>query len=546
MVTDSIMGLGRALFQEAGDGLFLFDPDTDQLVDVNPMAERLTGCPRADLLQKPATYWFRFAGQNGSKDRLRQASSHSGVFHAQDGFVLRTARDGVWLPVNLTIARLHVKPKVLALLTVRDMHERAQSEKKAQRAEATLQRVLASVSDCLWSAEISTAGQWSFRYISPVAEKLTGRSPQVLQKGLLEWRNLVHPEDRPRWEKALARCRTGVSGEEEYRVVWPDGSVRWLHDRVAVSRGADGKLLLDGVLRDVTERNHAVDAMARERHLLYTLMDHLPDSIYFKDRESRFIRINAAMARLFGLKQPSEAKGKTDFDFFTPEHAAPAYRDEQQVLRTGVPLVNQEEKETWPDGSVTWVSTTKMPLRDLEGHIIGTFGVSRDITQRKQFEVELHKAKEAAEAANRAKSEFLCNMSHEIRTPMNGVLGMTDLALGTKVPPETREYLLMAKQSAQSLLAVINDILDFSKIEARKLHLESVDFNLRDKVGDMIKTLALRAQQKGLELACHIPPDVPEWVTGDPNRLCQILLNLVGNAIKFTQRGEVVLRVAVL
>ena len=217
--------------------------------------------------------------------------------------------------------------------------------------------------------------------------------------------------------------------------MWPDGNERWLNDHATVSRGADGTLLIDGVLSDVTERKLAVDAMARERHLLYTLMDNLPDNIYFKDRESRFVRINAAMARLFGLKQPSEATGKTDFDFFAREHAEQAFRDEQQVLRTGEPLVNLEEKETWPDGSVTWVSTTKMPLRDRQGTVIGTFGVSRDITQRKQFEVELQKAKEAAEEASRAKSEFLCNMSHEIRTPMNGVLGMTELALETNLTP---------------------------------------------------------------------------------------------------------------
>src|SRR5947208_1723346 len=129
---ETIAGLGQALFLEGGDGLFLFDPDTDQLVDVNPMAERLTEYSRKDLLNKPATYWFRFAGQNGSKDRLRQASRQSGIFHAQDGFVLRTSKDGVWIPVNITIARLHVEPKVLALLTVRDMRERAHAEKQVQ------------------------------------------------------------------------------------------------------------------------------------------------------------------------------------------------------------------------------------------------------------------------------------------------------------------------------------------------------------------------------------------------------------------------------
>jgi len=298
--------------------------------------------------------------------------------------------------------------------------------------------------------------------------------------------------------------------------------------------------------RDVSRQMRAEEALAQERSLLRTLVESLPDYIYAKDLESRFLLLNTPGARMMGAQTPDELLGKTDFDIYSKELASQYYADEQRVFQTGQPLVGQAEPCWDPvTNSAKWLLTTKVPFRDGSGRIIGLVGSGRDITASRLVAEELQKAKEGAEAASRAKSEFLANMSHEVRTPMNAILGMTDLALDTELSPEQREYLSTVKASAESLMTVINDILDFSKIEAGKLDMECIDFSLLDNLEETTRSLASPAQEKGLELVCDVGPEVPARVLGDPTRLRQIITNLLGNAIKFTERGEVALEVEV-
>jgi PAS domain S-box-containing protein len=278
---------------------------------------------------------------------------------------------------------------------------------------------------------------------------------------------------------------------------------------------------------------------------LRQVIDMCPDRISVKDNEGRYTLINQALGQELG-QSAEEIVGKRDRDLdLDPSQVQSTEQEDRDVLESRSEMRIPEQMRTDRSGQPMWFYTVKRPMLDESGRATHLLQVSNDITAHKQAEQTLQRAREAAEAANRAKSEFLANMSHEIRTPLNGIIGMSELCLDTDLSSEQREYVQALKLSGDSLLGVINDILDFSKIEAGKLELESRRFEIREMLGTVLKTLALQAHSKGLELLCDIASDVPQVVQGDSTRLRQILLNLIGDAIRATAKGEVCVRIAV-
>jgi PAS domain S-box-containing protein len=313
--------------------------------------------------------------------------------------------------------------------------------------------------------------------------------------------------------------------------------------------------------------------VSRREQQLRALLDSIPDAVWFKDKDGHIIEVNAPFASLAG-KPATDILGKTDGDLWPADIAEAIRLDDREVISSKTRRRSQRNVLR-PDGTSIWLETVNTPIVDPSGQVVGTAGICRDITLTREAEQVLQRSNDElearvrcrtyeieeanrvlelaieranrmaveAEVANQAKGEFLANMSHEIRTPMNGVLGMAGLLLDTPLNTVQREYTATVKRSAESLLGIINDILDFSKIEAGHLELEIMDFDLREILGDVLEVLQHRVQEKKLILRCLVDPGVPEALRGDPGRLRQILLNLVGNAIKFTNRGEVTIRV---
>ena len=294
-------------------------------------------------------------------------------------------------------------------------------------------------------------------------------------------------------------------------------------------------------LRAAQIERERMEAAIREREArLAAVLDNSPAVITVKDLDSRYELVNSQFEMITGIPR-GRLRQKSDFDLF-PEHTAKVLRaNDEKVIRTGAPVYVEEQM---PDlhGMRTYISN-KFPLWDAAGKIVSVCSISTDITERKQAEQEILDAHEAAEMANRAKSSFLAVMSHEIRTPMNAIINMTGLALDTELTPKQQQYLSVSHSAAKNLLGIINDILDFSKIEAEKLDLEQAPFSLRTVLEEVTETFRARVVEKHVELITHVLPDVPNELIGDALRFRQVITNLVGNAFKFTNEGEVVVKV---
>jgi PAS domain S-box-containing protein len=480
----------------------------------------------------------------------------------------RIRKDGSHIHISITLSPIYgPEGRLTSILALaRDITQKIRAEKALQQSEEKFRQLAENIDEVFWMIDREAA---QLLYVSPAYQAIWGRTCESLYSNPASWFDAVHSDDRTRAEEVWQRQLKGEAVENEYRIVRPDGVVRWIRGRAFPIFDDSGRLIrVAGFAEDATNWKLAEEAQRISESRFRRLVDSNIIGVFTGDASKQICEANDAFLQIAGYPREDLDGGVIRWDRLT----APGFEHVnqcivQQLAANGVtaPL----------DTEIIGKDGRRVPalvgLASLDGAKGQAIGFVLDLTERKQAELTLAQylseiedsqariaeqsrqltqqaedlalARDQAEAANRAKSQFLASMSHEIRTPINGVIGMTKLLLDTKLSPEQQRYAEVACTSGETLLALINDILDFSKIEARKLVLESVDFNLRALLEGTVEILAAPASQKGLELTCLVAPETPSLVRGDSCRLRQVLLNLAGNALKFTQQGEVAIRV---
>ena len=455
------------------------------------------------------------------------------------GELLNRKKNGelYWESVSIS-PMLDAGGRITHFLAVReDRTTQKRAEEALRASEARYRAIVEDQTDLICrflpDGTLTLANDAYCRYFSRGRDQLIG---QTLM-------SLIQVEDRPRLAQQLKAIGPGNPvATIEHRVILPSGEVRWqLWTNRAIFNDQGRLIEFQAVGQDITERKQADEALRQSEERFRFVAQATNDVVWDWNLLTDEVRWNASLQTVFGY---SVEDVRSDIAWWMErihpddrEHARASF---QEAIDGGGSFWSSEYRYQRRDGSYADILDRGYVIHDDTGKPVRMIGAMMDITDRRRNEEELRQARDVAEAANRAKSEFLANMSHEIRTPMNGVIGMTGLLLGTPLTSEQREYVEAIRSSGDALLTIINDILDFSKIEAGRLELESQPFDLRECIEESLDLLAARAAEKGLELAYLVEEDVPALLAGDVTRVRQVLVNLIGNGIKFTQHGEVV------
>ncbi len=452
--------------------------------------------------------------------------------------------DGTSFPVEYWSHPQIVSGEVYgAVVTFVDITERRRIEESLRNMSQATEASPASV--------VITDPAGNITYVNPKFTEITGytydqvvgQNPRILKSGE------THPEN---YQQLWQTITSGKTWKGEFHNKKKSGDLFWENASISPLTDKRGKIInFIAVKEDITERKQAEEELKRQMSLIHSLLDSIPDRIFFKDIHGVYLGCNPPFCEFVGRSR-EEIIGKTDYDLFDKD-VADSFREHDRKMLALRQSRQNEEWITYPDGVKKLFDTLKTPYLGPDGMLIGVLGISRDITDRKRAEEELQQmntalaqqtffAKEMAaqaEIANAAKSDFLASMSHEIRTPMNAIIGMADLLWDTSLTAEQRRYVHIFRYAGEKLLNLINNILDLSKIEAGQSSLQTIPFSLYDLLKGIVDMMSVKAEEKKIAFSWTIAPGIDDKFSGDPDKLRQILVNLVGNAFKFTNAGSV-------
>jgi PAS domain S-box-containing protein len=508
--------LGQALFEEAGDALLLIDPTENRVLDANRMAERLTGYRRSELRGQP--FWQLIDCPEPESEPMEQALQQTITFHARDGYRLRCKAAPGWVPVNLTVARLHVTPRPLALVTARDLRKQLESYRKLQRAEAELQRVLVSVPDALWSSRRDDRGGWAPNYTSPVAARITGWPEEYLRARPENWWQIIHPEDRGHARTEYQRCYRGEvdKADIEFRVVSPEGEVRWVRDRVRVSRNGQGQAArLDGVLTDITERKQEAEALRLSEERFRSLFErHASVMLLIDPVTDAIIDANGAAEGFYGYtREQLRMMAITDLNQLSPQ------RTHEEMNRA---LRGENGHFVFPhrlaNGQIRSVEVHSSPIAYDGKQLL--FSIIHDVTARQQLEARLRQVQKM-EAVGRLAG----GIAHDFNNLLTAVNGYSSLILSQldRYSP-MREYVEEIHRSGERAAALTRQLLAFSRqsmLQPTVLDLNQVIRGLDKLLGQLVGT--------DIRLRTALATDL--WsIKVDLSQIEQVLVNLATNA----------------
>jgi PAS domain S-box-containing protein len=507
-----------------------------------------------DPSEHPSLMWSELNAPQLAEMNARSTEAiRRGAPGYEQEFNVTAAGRVYWLHEHVSISPVKAGEWVVVgvVTNITAQHE---AEQARRTSEALLRQILTRPDCMVWQAHVTEADggyRWQFEILpSGLQKRIFNGEAGVVHEGVsgIKTRSLygrfVVPEQAAMDAVALGALRDGAPGyEQAFRLV-KGGETFWLHERVSVKRRQAGQWDLVGITIDVTELTTAERELMRKEALYRFIFEHTPVGIsWMQGRRAETRIVNPAHERITGV---TPALALDTRNYVAASHPADRERQQQlqeQLYRGEIEQATMEKRYLHRDGRMVWAVWSMYLQRDPTTGEAQEITTIVDITEQKQAAEELRGAKEAAERASQAKSAFLAMMSHEIRTPMNGVIGMTSLLLDSPLSREQRDYAETIRASGETLLTIINDVLDFSKIESGRLELENEVFPVRDCVEGALDLLATKAAEKRLDLLYEIADGVPQTVRGDATRLRQILVNLLGNAIKFTDHGEVALSV---